>query len=321
MASAGQEGQADGVVVGIDIGGNKTALLATDAATGRDLGMDRYATPVDAGPEAMIDRLIEATAALLDEADRRPDELRALGVAVPGLVETRTGRVKLAGNLEGWVDIPLRDILSHRLGVEVFVDEDAAVAALGEKWRGCAREMEDFVFLALGTGIGAGIMVNGRPYRGCHHAAGELGNLVVGREFLGQDRHGVGNLASLIGGKTIRTKAKELTGEELSAADVLERARDETKLAPLVAEVVDLVAMAVIAIAAVLDPEAIVFGGGTSEAGARLVEPVRARIATELPAPPALMHAVLGADAQLHGAVFGALWQINPDLAQRQGLS
>ena len=318
MAGEDGGGRAEGVVVGIDIGGTKTALLATDAATGRDLGTDRSPTPVDAGPEAMIDRLVEATAALLAQVDRRPEELAGLGVAVPGMVDTRTGRVKQAGNLAGWIDIPLRDILSHRLGVSVFVDEDAAVAALGEKWRGCAREMDDFVFLALGTGIGAGIMVGGRPYRGFHHAAGELGNLVVGREFLGQERNGVGNLAALIGGRTIRARAKELIGEELSAADVIERALQDKALAPIAAEVVDLVAMAVIALAAVLDPEAVIFGGGTAEAGALLVEPVRERIAAELPAPPALMHAVLGADAQLHGAVFGALWQLDPDLALRE---
>jgi hypothetical protein len=160
--------------------------------------------------------------------------------------------------------------------------------------------MNNFVFLALGTGVGAGIVVNGRLHRGFHDAAGELGNLVIGREFLGEERGGVGNLAALVGGKTIRAKAKEAAGKELSAADALERA-DDAELGPIADEVVDYVAMTVIAIAAILDPEAIVFGGGTAEAGARLVEPVRARIAGELPAPPALVHAVLGADAQLHG--------------------
>ncbi|MBA3415886.1 MAG: ROK family protein [Chloroflexia bacterium] len=318
MADERTGGRPEGVVVGIDIGGTKTALLATDAATGQDIGGDRFETPTEAGPEAMLDRMVDAIATLLAAAGRQPDELAAVGVAVPGLVDTRTGRVKVAGNLEGWVDVPLRDLLDRRLGVSVFVDQDADVAALGEKWRGCARQMDTFVFLALGTGIGAGIMVNGRLHRGFHNAAGELGNLVVGREFLGQERNGVGNLAALVGGKTIRDRAKEIAGEELSAAEVIERARDDPSLAPVAAEVVDHVAMAVIALAAVLDPEAVIFGGGTAEAGALLVEPVRERIAAELPAPPALMHAVLGADAQLHGAVFGALGLLDPDLARRE---
>ena len=320
MADDKGERRAEGVVVGVDIGGTKTALLATDAATGQDIGTDRFTTPTEAGPEAMVDQMVDAIGALLSSAGRQPEELAALGVAVPGLVDARNGRVKMAGNLKGWVDLPLRDLLDRRLGVSVYIDQDADVAALGEKWRGCARQMNNFVFLALGTGIGAGIVVNGRLHRGFHNAAGELGNLVVGREFLGQERGGVGNLAALIGGKTIRAKAKEAGGEDLSAADALERADEDVELAPIAEEVVDHVAMAVIALAAVLDPEAVIFGGGTAEAGARLVEPVRARIAAELPAPPALMHAVLGADAQLHGAVFGALWQLDPDLAMREEL-
>jgi predicted NBD/HSP70 family sugar kinase len=317
MADNAGPRRAEGVVVGIDIGGTKTALLATDVATGHDLATDRFTTPAEAGPDAMLDRLAEAIATLLSTAGRQPEELAAVGVAVPGLVDSRNGRVKVAGNLKGWTDLPLRDLLDRRLGVSVYVDQDADVAALGEKWRGCARQMNNFVFLALGTGVGAGIVVNGRLHRGFHDAAGELGNLVIGREFLGEERGGVGNLAALVGGKTIRAKAKEAAGKELSAADALERA-DDAELGPIADEVVDYVAMTVIAIAAILDPEAIVFGGGTAEAGARLVEPVRARIAGELPAPPALVHAVLGADAQLHGAVFGALWQLDPDLALRE---
>lgn len=318
MGDSRERGQPTDLVVGIDIGGTKTALLATDAATVQDLSTDRFDTPADIGPDAMIDRLVEGTSALLTAAGRQPEELAAVGVAVPGLVDARGGRVKLAGSLEGWVDLPLRDLLDRRFGVSVFVDEDAAFAALGEKWRGCAREMNNFAFLALGTGIGAGIMVNGRLHRGFHDAAGELGNLVVGREFLGHQHNGVGNLASLIGGKTIRAPAQDLVGEKLSAAEVLEQAIDDATLAPIAEAVADHVAMAVIAMSAVLDPEAIIVGGGTAEAGSRLVEPVRTRITAELPAPPAIMHAVLGADAQVHGAVFGAFWQLDPGLAGRE---
>lgn len=318
---AGQDGPREpGVVVGIDIGGTKTALLATEVGTGDDLAGDRFPTPTEVGVEAMLERLADAIAGLLERAGRRREALAAVGVAAPGLVDHRQGRVIAAGNLSGWVDVPLRDLLSHRLGVPVFVDQDADVAALGERWRGGARQMNNFVFLALGTGVGAGVVINGRLHRGFHHAAGEIGNLVVGREFLGQQRQGVGNLAALVGGRTIRRRAAKAAGERLSAAEALERADDEEELAPLAEEVIDYVAMAVIAIAVVLDPEAIVFGGGTAEAGADLIDPVREKVARELPACPVLMRSVLGTDAQLHGAVFGALWEMDPDLALREEL-
>jgi glucokinase len=127
-------------------------------------------------------------------------------------------------------------------------------------------------------------------------------------------------LELLIGGPAIREKAKEATGEEMSAAEALVRATEDKRLQPLADEVLDYLGMAVIAIVALLDPEAIVFGGGTSEAGEHLIDGVRARVERELTMRPALMRSVLGKDAQLHGAVFGALWQLDPDLALREEL-
>ena len=309
-----------GVVVGVDIGGTKTALLLTDVASGEDLATDTFSTPSDAGPETGIGAICEAIGSLIEGANRHRDELRAVGVAVPGHVAIDAGRVVVAGNLRGWADVPLRDILSRLLKVPVWVDQDANAAALGERWRGGAKQMHNFVFLALGTGIGCGVMVNGRLRRGFHNAAGEVGNFVMGREFLGQERGIHGGLELLIGGPAIRDKAQAATGEEMSAAEALIRASDDERLAPVRDEVVDYLALATIAIVALLDPEAIVFGGGTAEAGEHLIDPVRARVEHELTMRPALMRSVLGKDAQLHGAVFGALWQLDPDLALREEL-
>lgn len=316
------------VVVGIDIGGTKTALLATEAATGCDVGSDAFPTPADAGVEAMRDALDEAIPALLRRSDREAADLAAIGVAAPGLVDASRGRVIVAGNLTGWRDLPLRDLVERRFGVPVFVEQDANAAALGEKWRGAGRKMNNFAFLALGTGIGVGLVINGRLHRGFHHAAGEVGNFVMGREFLGQrERDGIGNLARLVGGRTLRERAQDASGEAMSAAEAIDRGTealagdgDGDDLAPLAADAVEYVVMAVVTIGALLDPEAVILGGGTAEAGTALIDPVRDLVARELPAPPAIMQAVLGPDAQLHGAVFGALWQLDPGLAQREEL-
>ena len=316
-----EESESDrGVVVGIDVGGTKTALMATDVRTGEDLATDTFSTPVEAGPEAMIDRLCEAVEAIVAAAGRQRADLRAVGVAVPGHVAVDAGRVIAAGNLRGWADVPLRDLLGRRLGVPVWVDQDGNAAALGERWRGGAKEMHNFVFLTLGTGVGAGVMINGRLRRGRNNAAGEVGNFVMGREFLGQRQEQHGNLELLVGGPTIRERVREATGEEMSAAEALRRAVEDERLAPIAEEVIDYVAMAVIAIVALLDPEAIIFGGGTSESGDALIDPVRERVERELTMRPALMRSVLGAEAQLHGAVFGALWELDPDLALREEL-
>lgn len=316
----GEERPAKGVVVGVDIGGTKVALLATDIATGEDLARDRFATPAEAGPSAMIGQVIEAVRRLVERAGRDAGSLRAVGLAAPGQVDAEQGRVIAAGNLAGWHDVPLRDIAAHELGVPAFVDNDANAGALGERWRGAARQMHNFVFLALGTGVGAGVVINGRIHRGFHHAAGEVGNFIMGRRYLGRRRHGHGNLELLAGGPAIRAGTRGVVGEPLKVADAFRRAEDDRRLERLADEVADYLAIAVINIAALLDPEAIIFGGGAAAAGEPLIDRVRARVDRELQARPALIRSPLGEDAQLHGAVFGALWQLDPDLALREEL-
>ena len=295
------------LVLGIDIGGTKTGLLVWDVASDSVLVQDTMPTPTEVGPEAMIEQILVTSHALLAGCSRDSSDLRAAGVAVPGLVDPAAGEVLTAGNLSGWVDVPLRDLLATQLEVPVAIEHDAAAAALGERWRGAAREMKQFAFLALGTGIGVGIVIRGQLYRGAHNAAGELGDLVVGREFLGQPRGGVGNLAQLIGGKSLRRRARQATGAKLSAAEALIFAEEDGDLAAMADEVTDYVAMAVIAIAALLDPEAIIVGGGTAEAGEDLLDPVRERVAREVAEPPVLIASTLGSEAQLYGAVYAAL--------------
>jgi glucokinase len=161
-----------GHVVAIDIGGSKIAFLAREVKSGLDVYADKIKTPVDAGVEAILDILHEHIEAM--PGGRAA--MRALGVAVPGSVDFR-GRVLRAGNLEGWVDVPLQAMLERRYGVPVFVERDSNCGALGEKWCGAAANLHSFVFLALGTGIGAGLFLDGKLYRGAHFASGEAGDL------------------------------------------------------------------------------------------------------------------------------------------------
>jgi predicted NBD/HSP70 family sugar kinase len=297
-------------VVGVDIGGTKTALLAWSLPTSAVLAQDVFPTPTESGPQAMVDGLVAAVDRLLSQCGQERANLRGIGVAVPGLVDAGAGIVLTAGNLKGWSRVPLRDLLAAQLQIPVAIEHDANAAALGERWRGAARKLESFAFVALGTGIGVGIIVDGQLYRGAHHASGELGDLVVGREYLGQERGGQGNLAQLIGGKSLRRRAKQATGDDLSAAEVFSEAENDPELAAMAGEVDDYLAIAIIAIAALLDPEAIIVGGGTAAAGEDLLDPVRERVAREVPALPLIIASALGSEAQLYGAVFSALQNV-----------
>ena len=297
----------DAIVVGIDIGGTKTALMVWDRDSETVLVEEAVSTPTERGPNEFVEGLADEIEALIARAERTPDDLVGIGVAVPGLVDAAAGKVIEAGNLAGWIDFPLRECLQEHFPVAIAVEHDANAAALGEQWRGAARGERDFVFLALGTGIGAGVMINGQLHRGAQHAAGEVGNFVMGREYLGEDRDGQGNLAHLIGGRTLRARAAEATGEEISAAEAIEAGTEDPELAEVAEDVIDYLAMTIIAITSLLDPPLIVLGGGTSEAGYDLIAPVQARTAPELAREPRIIQASLGSQAQLFGAVFSAI--------------
>jgi glucokinase len=246
--------------------------------------------------------------------------LAAIGVAVPGPVKQEEGRVLIAGNLREWIDVPLSDMLGKRFGVPISIERDANAAALGEGWRGVARSMNNFVFLALGTGVGAGVVVNGRLHRGYHEVAGEVGNFVMDRSALDQERGVHGHLELLVGGPWFRDRTSKAADRKMSNHEAFAVARNNDVVQQEVDAQIDFISMAVINIVALLDPQAIIFGGGLGAVGTSLIEPVRAKVKSELRVVPTIVQSALGEDAQLHGALFGALWELDPSLALREDL-
>lgn len=268
-------------------------MLARDVRRGRDVHEDKVRTPDGADVEAIL-AVIDA------QLQRVPGGRRgvaALGVAAPGFVDP-AGHVLRAGNLAGWVDVPLRVMLERRYGVPVFVERDANCGALGEKWCGAATHMRDFVFLSLGTGVGAGLFLGGRLHRGAHHAAGEAGDLAfpAGGET-------VGGVASK---RAIKRAARRASGDDLSPAEAFARAPRERRLERATREPVAYLGGLVIALVALLDPEAIVVGGGTSKAGDALMRRLREAVPRELAHRTRLVLAGLGARSPLYGALWGA---------------
>ena len=285
-------------LVGVDIGGSKTAILAREAGSEREVYREKLKTPADAGVGAML-HLLDGQ---LEKLPGGRASVKALGVAVPGPVD-ESGHVVRAGNLEGWVDVPLRTQLEDRYQVPVFVERDANCAALGEKWLGVAREMQNFVFLALGTGVGAGLFLNGAIYRGTHFAAGEVGDMTFPS---GPDDEHPLTISDVVGKGAIKKRARRATGKKLSAAEALERAETEGRLRKATEDVVAYLSASVVAISSMLDPEAILFGGGTSEAGQALLKRVRESVAPQHVVRARLMFAGLGTDSQAYGAIWGA---------------
>lgn len=169
------------VVVGIDLGGTnvKTAVVARN---GQMRGKDSRPTRADEGLDIVVDTMVAGVEQALENAQVDPSDLLAVGVGAPGPMNWRTGVVFSPPNLPGWEDVPLADLMTERLNVPVYVDNDANVACWGEFWSGAGTEVDSMVCMTLGTGVGGGIVVFGRLLRGIDGTAAEIGHLNVMRD-------------------------------------------------------------------------------------------------------------------------------------------
>lgn len=165
------------VAIGVDLGGTNMRV----AAVGEDgalLETIHSSTELQRGPALMIGEMCRAIRVLAGKFTRTRT-LLGIGVGVPGIIEFESGTVRAAANLPGWSDYPVKKELEAQLGVPVLLENDANCAALGEKWIGAGRGVEDLCMLTLGTGVGGGFVVNGRPWHGMLGMAGELGHMTV----------------------------------------------------------------------------------------------------------------------------------------------
>jgi glucokinase len=278
---------ADACVIGVDLGGTKLLAGTVDA----ELRVHHRAYRL-ARRDAVLDTIVEA---VQEAREATTHEIAAVGVGVPCLVEPRRG-VAMACNHLPLVDVPLRDLLAERLGLPVVLDNDTNAALVAESRFGAARGAREVVMLTVGTGIGGGLLVDGRIVRGATGAAGELGHVVVdddGPPCPGNCPNR-GCLEAFVSGPALaregRRAAEAQPGSGLGQA--LAAGRDVT--GPLVTELAhdgDPVAREVIAglgrwlgigvanFVNVFNPEVVVVGGGLVAAGDLLLEPARAVVA------------------------------------------
>ena len=162
--------------VGLDLGGTNLRAAAVDQS-GKMLDRVSGKTAYSAGREAILHDMAEAIQTLRGRLDAH--ELAGIGVAVPGFIQLKEGVIRNSNNLATLEGFPIRDELSRRLDAPVILENDANAAALGEKWMGAGRGVDDLVLLTLGTGVGGGIIANGKILRGHLGMAGELGHITV----------------------------------------------------------------------------------------------------------------------------------------------
>jgi len=262
------------LAIGVDIGGTKVAGGVVDAG-GNVLATVRRDTPGDdAG--AALDTVVDVVMALRAEHD-----VSAVGIAAAGYVSADRTRMLFAPNLP-WADVPVRDEIANRVDLPVVVENDANAAAWAEYRYGAGAGEPDLVCLTVGTGIGAGIVVDGALYRGRFGIAGEPGHLGVVRDGIACGCGNLGCLEQYASGTALARDVRERGGTATgSAITALARAGDETALAAF-AEVGLWLGRGLADMASLLDPGVFVLGGGVSEAGDLLLRPARESYAAHL---------------------------------------
>jgi predicted NBD/HSP70 family sugar kinase len=258
----------DGLLVGVDVGGSKIAVLVVDA----ELGVcGRHTIPTSVGePDEAAQQIATAIDAALAAAGASREDVRAVGVGVPGRVDPSTGVVSLAVNL-GWHRLPLRARLEALLGVPVAIENDVRAAAAGIRDRRTLGDIRDFIYLSVGTGISAGVVIDGEVHRGTRGLAGEIGHIVVDADGPVCPCGLRGCLETIAAGPAIARAA----GDGQTAADVYAAA---TAGDPTAQATVDhagaSLARAIHALVMTYDVERIVLGGGVSRAGAPFLDPI-----------------------------------------------
>jgi glucokinase len=295
-------------VLALDIGGTKLAAAAI-GADGRVGGRQEISTRAEDGADRVFSRALDL-AARVYEKESAGERLMALGVSTKGL--TRDDGVLISG-MPGWSKLRIPQRLGDRFpALAISIMNDVKAATLAEMTWGALRGVLHGVYMNLGTGIAAGIVVGGEILEGAHGAAGEVGYLLTGPDVLRRRQHEVligedipAPLEELVGGRAVPERAKRELGSALSMEQLTERSSHDDKAADLLEDILSELAIWIANVAVVVDPQRVVIGGGFLRSPSDLCARVRKVFEQTLVFPPEVEPAHFHADSALVGA--GAL--------------
>ncbi len=315
-------------VLAIDLGGTKI-IAAIISNKGQVVAKEYYLTLADEGPQSVINRILSAVDSLLNSKGIGSSQLDSISIAAAGAIDFEKGLVTSSPNLPGWHNIPLRDIIKEKYGINTFLINDANAAALGEHHFGAGRGVNNLIYLTVSTGIGGGIIINGKLYSGLYGSAGEIGHMTIDVNGPRCSCGNIGCLEVLASGTAVAREAiKRISqGESSSLTEIM-----EGKIEDITAEKVsvaaqggDSLALEVISKAAtylgvgmvnlvnIFNPEMIIVGGGMAKMGNLLLNPARQVVrerAFQLSAQAVrIVPAQLGDDAGALGAAVFAFQQ------------
>jgi glucokinase len=284
-------------VLGVDLGGTKISVGAMQADGTSQHAMHSAPTLAADGADSVVDRIcamIDTTIAqTMSETGAARDDFLGVGIGSPGPLDREQGIVITTPNL-GWTDFPLRDRVSNMCELRATLDNDANCATLGEWWIGAARGAQNVVGITIGTGIGGGLILNGKLYHGASDAAGEIGHTTIDSTGRRCKCGNYGCLEAYASGPAIADRAREaLVGvhdsmliamaggdlQDLTAQHVYDASKQGDELArEVVRETARFIGTGVANLLNIFNPNVVVLAGGVAQAGEDLFGPVRAEV-------------------------------------------
>jgi glucokinase len=308
------------IYAAIDLGGTKIYTVIAEE-DGPILARIQQKTRAQDGPVAVMEQIATSVGDALAQSNKKWGQLTAAGICLAGFFDWKRRIMIHSPNIPGWEEIPVEKQLFEKLGVPVLAENDANAAALGEAHRGAAQGSRDVVYITVSTGIGAGLVTDGKIYRGTRGFAGEAGHMVVKPDgpICGCGRRGCletvasgtaiaksANHAIEKGHKTSLTDTSRQNKGPVTAPDVFKAAQAGDPIAiAIIAEAIHYLGIGLVNLVNLLNPQVLVVGGGVSEAGEQLFLPLQ-KIIAEHAVPPAaasvtLRKAALGVEAGVTG--------------------
>jgi len=310
------------LILGVDVGGSKIAA-ALSTTKGKILARGYNPTLARAGPNTVINNILVTIEEAISQGKVEAEQLSGIGIGAAGIIDSENGKVISSPNLPGWQGMPLRDIVQQHFGVSTYLGNDANLAALGEWTFGLKKKVANLIYVTVSTGIGGGIITNGKLYTGASGAAGEIGHMTID---VNGPRCNCGNIGCweiLASGTALAREAvrRIAQGEQTSlvklvdgdmsridAKTIFEAAQQGDKLAQeLVSHLGFYLGVGLVNLANIFNPELILIGGGVAKMGDLLLRPairvVKERAFRTSADAVKIKPALLGDDSGLLGAV------------------
>ena len=274
--------------IGVDVGGTNIKVALVDKK-GNIVYSNTVPTRAEMGYEYTISNIKQAIYELMKETKTSKEVIEGIGFGFPGQVDCERGIVRLAPNIPGWVNVPIASIIEEEFGIITKIDNDVRCAALGELNFGAGKGCQNLICITVGTGIGSGLIINGKLVRGASNAAGEIGHIKL--QMQGGPICGCGDTGCLeafasgpsivamaeqyiLGGKS--TKYRELANPDITPYVVAEAAKQGDSVAKRIYEIIgEYIGIGMASVVNLLNPEKIVIGGGVADAGDLLIAPIK----------------------------------------------